>query len=852
MGEVYRARDTRLNRDVAIKVLPAAFAADADRLARFTREAQTLAALNHPNIATIHGVEDSDGTRALVMELVPGDDLAQLIARGPVPIADALPIAKQIAEALEAAHEQGIIHRDLKPANVKVKDDGTVKVLDFGLAKALDPGGAASADSADSPTFSVRATQMGMILGTASYMAPEQARGKPVDRRADIWAFGVVLYEMLTGRKLFDGESVAETLALIFSHEPDLTKLPPATPARIRALIARCLVRDPRQRLRDMGDARQLIDDVIAGRPDASGVASAPAVADATRRRSLGPLWGVPLVAVAATAGWYGRPAVPSPMVKLSVTLPAGEQVTTYPAIASDGGVIAYASGRTPASSQLYVRALDGFEARPVANSVGAQYPFFSPDGRTLGFFAGGKLRRVSVDGGAPLDIAAAPTPWGATWGKQNRIVYVSGLGSGLWSVSADGGPPEQLTKPDGADAGYAHVFPQQLSGSDDLLFAYWGRTFYNAVFSTASRTWRGVTPGTRIITAGSYAANGYILSNDGAGNVVAARWTPDSTTMVRPETPVIRGVYWHISTDRLWFNASDGGTAAYVPGNPADRRAVWVDRQGQATPLPGGAELLSQASLSHDGRRVVYGSTPAQWVIDLQTGARTRLVSEFRSWHGAWMPGDQRIALSSNRDGDWDLYTIGVNGGELTPLLKRPFAQHIQGVAPDGTVVFIERQPATGTDLWSLSPDGRATPLVVTGFNEDSASVSSDGRYLAYVTDESGRREVFAMPMRGGNRVAVSIDGGTGPVWSRDGKELFYRSGDDLMSVQVQNAGELVLGARTKLLDLSTYDSGYLHEFDVSLDGQRFLLLRTEPESRPTRIDVIINWFDELRAKVP
>ena len=856
MGEVYRARDTRLNRDVAIKVLPAAFAADADRLARFTREAQALAALNHPNIATIHGVEESDGTRALVMELVPGDDLAQLIARGPVPVAEALPIARQIAEALEAAHEHGIVHRDLKPANVKVRDDGMVKVLDFGLAKALDPVTAPSANSENSPTLSVRATQMGVVLGTASYMAPEQARGKQVDRRADIWAFGVVLYEMLTGCRLFDGDSIAETLGLIFSHEPDLAKLPPSTPLRVREVIGRCLVRDPRHRLRDIGEARQQIEEAIAGRP--GSIASVPAPASmpvpvpATRRRPLGALLSVPLVAAAAAAGWYARPLPPAPTLKLSVVLPAGEQVTTYPAVSSDGRVIAYAAGRTPASSQLYLRALDEFEPRLVANSVGAQYPFFSPDGRSLGFFAGGRLRKVSVDGGAPSDVAVAPTPWGASWDRQNRIVYVSGLGSGLWQVSADGGTPEQLTRPDGADAGYAHVFPQHLPGSGDILFSFWSRTFYNALLPDGSRTWRQITPNARIITAGNYAASGYLLSNDGAGNVLAARWTPASTTTVTPDTPVIKGVYWLISTDRLWFNVSDTGTAVYVPGNPGNRRVVWVDRLGRATPLPGGSELVSQATLSRDGRRVVYGSTPAQWVVDLSTGARTRLVSEFRTWHGAWLPGDRRIALSSNRDGDWDLFTVDVDGGAFTPLLKRPFAQHVQAVVADGTIVFIERQPATGTDLWSLAPDGRAAPLVVTGFNEDSASVSSDGRYLAYVTDESGRREVFAMPMGGGPRVPVSIDGGTGPVWSRDGKELFYRAGDDLMSVQVSTTGPLVLGERKKLLDLSGYDSGYLHEFDVSPDGQRFLLIRTEPESRPARVDVVTNWFDELRGRVP
>ena len=414
MGEVYRARDSRLNRDVALKVLPAALAADPDRLARFTREAQTLAALNHLNIAAIYGVEESNGVRALIMELVPGDDLSVQIARGPLPLAEALPIAKQIAEALEAAHELGIVHRDLKPANIKVRDDGTVKVLDFGLAKALDssqggrdlsPAGSAE----NSPTITTPAmTAAGMILGTAAYMAPEQARGKAVDKRADIWAFGVVLYEMLTGARMFDGESVAETLGLIFAREPDLTKLPPATPAGVRSLIARCLVKDPRKRLRDIGEARLQIDDALAGRGEPPRVRRRRRSSNGESRGRCGS--ALPSIAVVAAAGgWLARPAAPPPHVRLSIAMPPGEQVTTYPAITSDGQVIVYVSGRTASTSQLYLRTLGDFVARPVANSVGAQYPFFSPDGRGIAFFAGGKLRRASVAGGAAIDSRPPP-----------------------------------------------------------------------------------------------------------------------------------------------------------------------------------------------------------------------------------------------------------------------------------------------------------------------------------------------------------------------------------------------------------------------------------------------------------
>jgi eukaryotic-like serine/threonine-protein kinase len=766
MGEVYRARDSKLNREVALKVLPAALAADPDRLARFTREAQTLAALNHPSIATIYGVEEAGGIRALIMELVAGDDLSVLIARGPIPLNEALPIARQIAEALEAAHEQGIVHRDLKPANVKIRHDGTVKVLDFGLAKALSPEGAgATSDVLNSPTITAPAmTAAGMILGTAAYMAPEQARGKAVDKRADIWAFGVVLYEMLTGARLFDGESVAETLGLIFAREPDLTKLPAATPAGVHALIARCLVKNPRERLRDIGDARLQVDDAISGRGEQPR-AAAPVVA--VERRKPWALWvAASLIALAAAAaGWLGRPAAPTSPIRLSIAMPPGEQVMTFPAIASDGQVIAYVSGRTAATSKLYLRTLGDFVARPVANSVGAQYPFFSPDGRGIAFFAGGKLRRASVAGGAAIDIAPSATPWGGTWDTQGRIVYTTGLGSGLWRVPADGGMPEQLTKPDGADAGYAHVFPERLPGTGDLLFAYWGRTFQAAQLSEQTRTWRAITPPSKTIVVSTYATSGHLLTNDGAGAVLASRWDPTATSPVRPETPVIDGVYWTLGGDRSWINVSENGTAVYVPGDPSNRHVVWVDRQGRSTQLPGSGEIVNQATLSRDGHRVIYGSTPAHWVLDLRTGARTRLISEVRSWHGGWLPGDARIAVSSNKDGDWDLYTIASSGGEMTPLLKRPFAQHVQAVASNGSIVYLERQPETGSDLWTLALDGRTTPLVRTRFNEDSASISADGRFVAYVSDESGRREVYAIPASGqGDRVAVSINGGKRP----------------------------------------------------------------------------------------
>jgi serine/threonine protein kinase/Tol biopolymer transport system component len=847
MGEVYRARDTKLNRDVAIKLLPDLFAADGDRLARFTREAQTLAALNHPNIAQIHGFED----RALVMELVSGEDLSTIVARGPMPPAEALQIARQIVDALEAAHEQGIVHRDLKPANVKVREDGTVKVLDFGLAKAADPAGGSDGSIANSPTLTVRATQMGLVLGTAAYMAPEQAKGRPVDKRADIWAFGVVLYEMLTGRGPFLSDTIPETLAYVMTRDVDFKALPADTPRRVRKLIAHCLVRDPKKRLRDIGDARLILDEPEEAAPQPGPGRPAPTFRD---RLLLPAALVLFLLGVAALVlSYLARSGSESQTtLRLSIALPPGEQVTTPPAISRDGRMIAYSAGRSASTSRLYLRRLEAYGAQAVDSGAAATYPFFSPDGQSIAFFAENKLWRASVGGGAATAVAPAPRGWGGTWGDDNRIVYVPSLNAGLWRVAAKGGTPEQLTQPDGDAKGYAHVFPQALPGGN-ILFTFWGRTFYNGVLKPGEAAWSNATgAGTRSSTA-TYAANGHLLVGDLVSNLRAARWRPEEAPTANvPDTVVLENVNWLPGTERYWIAVSDSGTAVVVPGNPSRRHLAWIDRQGQVTQLSGEPDLISHGTISRDGRRVVYNGRESQWVRDVVTGSRTKISSERASWTGGWFPGDDRIVISSNRTGDWDLYTVPSSGGDLTPLLKQPRSQHPLAVAPDGSVLFLDNDPVTGNDIWTLTPDGKVSPLVVTPYIESAANVSPDGRYVAYQSNESGRNEVYAIPFSGkGERATVSIDGGTGPVWSRDGRELFYRAGDHVMSIDVRSTNPLTLGERHTLVDVSGFDSMYFHEFDVSADGRRFLFLRAEPDARPTRLDVIVNWFPELAKKV-
>ena len=617
----------------------------------------------------------------------------------------------------------------MKPANIKVRPDGTVKVLDFGLAKAVDPSAPSSGDAMNSPTLTVRATQLGMVIGTAAYMAPEQARGKAVDRRADIWAFGVVLYEMLTGRRAFDGEEISDVLAAVLTRDPDLSALPAATPPAMRRLLERCLVKDPKRRLRDIGEARLILEGQDA--PLAT-VAAAPA----SPPRQLWPI-AIAFVAVIAIAGAAGRLTGrrdDPPLVRLSIALPPGDQVTTVPAMSPDGQTIAYAAGRTRTTSRLYLRSLDAVTPRAVDSSGAALLSIFltrRPVHRVLRGWQ--SLARPCCRWRRDHHRARASSV-GRHVVRDGQIIFVPTFNSGLWQVPADGGSAQQVTEPDGAARGYAHTFPQRLAGTGDVLFSFQGQTFFTARLSTHSGktdTWSGVTQprttanrNTRAFSTGLYVDGGYMLASDGAGGMRAVRWAPDSTTLAAPETEVLNGVYWVPGTQRSWFNASATGTAVYAPGSPTNRHLVWVDRQGHVSQLPGEPDQIDQGTVSRDGRRVVHSGRNAQWVVDLASGARARILTDTSAWHGGWLPGDERIVISSNATGDWELYTVGARGRtELSPLLKRPFTQHPLAVTPDGAVVFLERHPATGSDLWVLSPDGKASPLVVTPYNEAAAA---------------------------------------------------------------------------------------------------------------------------------
>jgi eukaryotic-like serine/threonine-protein kinase len=859
MGEVYRAKDTKLDREVALKALPDDFAEDSARLARFEREAKVLASLNHPNIAQIYGLEN----RALVMELVPGETLGSLLKPGPLPVEIALNYAKQIAEALEAAHEKGIIHRDLKPANIMVTPEGIVKVLDFGLAAVSQGSMPASGDPVNSPTLTIRATQAGMIMGTAAYMSPEQARGAAVDRRADIWAFGVVLLEMFTGVTPFRGETISDTLAGVLRAPIDWKSLPPDTPPAARRLLERCLERDPKRRLRDIGEAR-----VVLSEPDIlTPPAPAPPAARIAARWRRPAVWAVLVLGAAAflAAGIWMATLLqdhPSPGVtRLSILLPAGQVLTGGgPAVSRDGRFISYTARGADGLTRLYVRALNSFESTEVPDSEGARLPFFAPNADRIGFFARQKMLIAPRAGGAPVAIAdASYIPIGATWGENDTIYYVPALSSGILSIPASGGKPRKLTEPDEAEKGYAHVWPQYLFDIQSVLFSVWGGQNQEAngtlLLSPSNGSLIRVSPTLR---SSIYVRSGHLLAS-GMHGVTAAAFNPARPQEVRPNTSVLEDVFASQNVSTSWFAVSDTGTLVYVPGDPSLSTMAWVDRAGVVTPYAGKPQSMTDPALSPDGTRVAMNVDLDIWLRDLRLGTNRRLTfdNEGVAQLPIWSHDGSRVIFASNRTGDWDLYSVSASGGPATRLLARKGTQYPVSVAPNGTLIFSERSRATGNgaDLWTLAPDGTASPFIVSPASKIDGQFSPDGRLVAYVSDESGRYEVylrFAASPAGA--VAVSSEGGTEPKWSPDGKELFYRRGDAFFLASVNSTGTLSVSESRKLFETPALYGRYSNHagYAVSPDGRRLLILRPDPRAIPRQINVVLNWFEELNAKVP
>ena len=866
MGEVYRAHDTRLGRDVAIKILPEAFAADVDRVARFQREAKTLAALNHPNIAAIYGLEQADGVHALVMELVEGEDLSQRIARGAIPLAEALPIGKQMADALEAAHEQGIVHRDLKPANIKVRADGTVKVLDFGLAKAMDPP-ASSPNMSRSPTITTPAmTHAGMILGTAAYMSPEQARGHVVDKRTDIWAFGCVLYEMLTRQRAFKGDDVSTTLAAVMMKEPDWGALPATMPVGLRRLLTRCLAKDAKARMRDIGEARQQIEALVAG---ASGLEAAPVETLSRRGLSL-PVAGL-IAAMAAmitgVAVWTLKSSAPSGgaiVARVTVSLPPGVHFEDlqYPAVvlSPDGTQLAYVATRG-GIRQLYIRSMDNLELKAIAGTEDARAPFFSPDGQWVGFFAAGKLKKVSVTGSVLQTLWNAPFSMGGSWGPDNTIYFAPTSISGVWKIPASGGTAQPITTLDRRKGEVSHRWPQVLPGGKAVLFTVWT----GPGFDEMSIDVQSLDTGERhvLLTGGGtgrYVSTGHLVYT--RGDALMAVPLDLARLKVISSAPVVLGETVYTGAQGAQYTVSETGALAYVPGDSRryERRLVWVDRHGGVDPLPAPVKAYGSPHLSPDGRRAaveIWEGIVGLWIYDLARATLTPLTSGGSSQQPTWTPDGKRIAYRATRNGVRNVFWKAADGsGEEERLTTSDNMQTPGSWSPDGAWLAFH-EIAASSDIWVLRPEGDRTPQVFlsTPANERNPRFSPDGRWLAYESEESGRAQIYVRPFPGPGGISqISTEGGTEPVWSRDGRELFYLNGDKMMVVDIAARPTLLPGT-PRLLFEGRYETSVTNtsSYDVSLDGQRFLRAQpTESGQAATQIQVVINWQEELKRLVP
>jgi Tol biopolymer transport system component len=858
MGEVYRARDPKLNRDVALKVLPEAFASDADRLARFKREAQVLASLNHPHIAAIYGFEDSGSTHALVLELVEGPTLADRIAKGAIPLDEALPIAKQIAEALEAAHEQGIIHRDLKPANIKVRDDGTVKVLDFGLAKALDV--IAVNHLSQSPTLAVHRTSTGLVLGTIAYMAPEQARGKPVDKRADLWSFGCVLFEMLTGQPAFAGETLSDIVAAVMKNEPDWQGLPADASETTRALLRRLLQKDPAQRQRDAGDVALEINAALVSplrvRSGADGRRAA--------RWGQSVAWAIAVLATlsAAAAFQWGirrKESAARPVTRVELNLPSGVEVNAgySPSIAvsPDGAQIAFI-GLDAGVRQLYLRRLDQFAVSVLRGTDTVQSCIFSPDGSAVAFIVGDRtLKKISVADGLAVTLAHAVDPErGMTWGQDDRITFARD--GTLWQVAASGGVATQISRLDATRHEIAHSWPSSVAGGKWILF--------NSIVGSRRDDARiealGVATGERHVLLESgelprYVPSGHLLFYR-EGTLVAMpfdldRFSVKGTAVRMVEDMGVDFVGAPVSA------VSNTGSLIYSSNGTQAKQLVWVSRQGVEQSIVDSAQLFLSPRLAPDGHRIVVQAGRDLWIEDTTRATFNRLTSDATSGNSfpIWTPDGNRVVFRTMlgmriMDADGSGRTLPVSAGS-TSVIDIPTS-----ISRNGDLAFVRQTAETSGDVYVLSLRGDATPhpIVKSPGYDGGAQFSPDGRWLAYVSNESGRLQIYVRPFPGPDRSwPVSTHGGTHPQWNPSGRELFYRDGNKMMAVDVSATGSSLVLSSPRLLFEQRYSFGNAQttaNFDVARDGQRFLMVKTD--SAGGRLNVVLNWFEELKQRVP
>jgi len=862
-GDVYRAEDTTLKREVAIKVLPEQFTEDPQRLARFEREAQILAQLNHPNIAAIYGLEEADGVRFLALELVPGETLAERVAKGPMPVEETLEVCRQIAEGVEAAHEKGVIHRDLKPANVKVTPEGKVKILDFGLAKAFEAEPPVT-DISQSPTLTEEMTRAGVILGTAAYMSPEQAKGKPVDKRADIFAFGAVLYELLTGQRAFDGETITETIAKVLESEPKWELLPENTPWTIRNLLRRCLTKDVHDRLDGIGNVRTEIklalDEPATEMPIGQTMAKQPAPLRRTITLGLVALAGVAV----GTAIWSLIPTSPpesAPLMKFSITPPLAAPLDSGGnnelAVSRDGRHIVFVSE----NGELYLRSLDDQSA--VLITTGAEEgssPFLSPDGEWVAFAAAGKLKKVPLRGGSPMTLcdAIGPGVYGY-WGPGNTIVF-SALGSdpGLYSVSAAGGKREILATPDPDKGELRYGSPEILPDGKAVVFSILLKDSSRQIAVLSLETGEQKT----VLEDGGrrphYTPTGHLVYEQD-GTLMAVPFDSERHEVMGKAAPILESVR---AAD---YALSSEGTLVYVPDfvGQAQRSLVWVDRKGESEPFTDLLRQFANPRFSPDGARLSVtireqGGGQNVWIYEMASGILTPFTFQTpgQARSPIWTLDGKHLTFSHDQYPSGIFWKFADGSGEREQLTQMQNIQIPNSWSRHGVLAYSEGLPTHG-DIWTLSLEGERQPeeFLVTEFNERHPMFAPDGQWIAFTSNRSGQDEIYVKAYPGsGGIVQISSGGGSQPLWARDGKELFYRNGDKMMVVSVQREPTFKMLAAPRNLFQGSYYSGsfdWAANYDVTPNGQRFVMVK-QAETSATQINIVLNWFEELKRLVP
>jgi serine/threonine-protein kinase len=848
MGEVYRGRDTRLRRDVAVKLVHPHLL-DSTSVERLQREARALATLGHPNVASVYELGEAEGTSFIVMELVAGETLADRLVHGPLPSSEIIHVARQIAAALEAAHDKAIVHRDLKPANIKIGTDGVVKVLDFGLAKTLP----SHPMNADLPTATLP-TREGTTVGTAPYMSPEQMRGVEVDRRTDVWSFGCVIYEMVTGRRAFNGATGADVIAAVIEGDPDWSAIPSATPPGLVRLLRRCLRRDTNQRLRDMGDARLELEEMATA-------GDAP-TETAPRRRPLVAIAAL-IVAVSALAlagAIARRPAAAERtparfVVSIPQDAPLGGLDFPSVAIAPDGTRVAYVGNRG-GRTQLFVRPMDAVDPAPIAGTTDAVSPFFSPDGQWIAFFADGQLKKVAVTGGTPITLCPAPVGLGGTWNRDDVIVFASATGSGLSRIPASGGTPRPLTTLDVRQGEFSHRWPEWLPDGETVVFTVGTSGSWNDAQVAAFSTKTGQR--TTLVRGGTsphFIAPGTLLYAQ-KGRLMRVSLDPGRLTVTGAAAVAIDSVL-QSSDGAAQFSASRTGDAVFIAGgsDANQRRLVSVSRDGASVlPFapPSGAYVAPRASA--DGRKLlitIESPSPDLWVYDVTLGTTTQITFDSGATSPVLSRDARRVAFSSTRTGVPNLFVVNVDAtGSVERLASSDNAQTPGAWAPDGTLAYVERRPATGRDILLLTPDHRSRTLLESPADESAPAFSPDGQWLAYVSDETGRSEVYVRARTDSARARrISTDGGSEPVWDPGGRSLYYRNGARMMSVAVSSRDD---GAgRPVLLFERDFARGSIDSpnYDVMPDGRFVMIQRPPQRSSPESLHVLLNWSGNLEA---